>query len=106
MDGPQPPCAVSMTYVDSKFAHRDNRNGTFDSICRECFATIATAQWEASLEAAERAHVCDPEEAARFAEMHGFYSAPGVPPSQEPVPRRQRRTATSRRGISGPRAAL
>jgi hypothetical protein len=44
----------------AKFAHRSNRNGTTDSICRECFATVTTAIWEADLERAERAHCCDP----------------------------------------------
>jgi hypothetical protein len=44
----------------AKFAHRSNRNGTTDTICRECLATVATATWEAELERAEHAHACDP----------------------------------------------
>lgn len=42
------------------FAHRSNRNGTTDSICRRCFATVATATWEAELDRAERVHACEP----------------------------------------------
>lgn len=42
------------------FAHRSNRNGTTDSICRRCFATVATATWEAELDVAERGHACEP----------------------------------------------
>lgn len=43
-----------------KFAHRSNRNGTTDSICRQCLSTVATATWEAELERAERVHACEP----------------------------------------------
>jgi hypothetical protein len=38
------------------FPHRQNADGSFDSICSECFRTIATASTEAQLEAAERVH--------------------------------------------------
>lgn len=44
----------------AKFAHRSNRNGTTDTICRQCLATVATATWEAELERAEHRHACDP----------------------------------------------
>lgn len=44
----------------ARFAHRSNRNGTTDTICRQCFATVATAIWEADLDRAERTHTCDP----------------------------------------------
>lgn len=49
-----------------QFAHRFNRNGTTDTICRQCLATVATATWEAELERAERAHACDPWAAQHF----------------------------------------
>lgn len=42
------------------FARRPNEDGSMDSICRQCFATIATATWEEELRRAELAHVCDP----------------------------------------------
>jgi uncharacterized protein YbcV (DUF1398 family) len=50
----------------SQFARRANRNGTFDSFCRECFATIGITQWKADIEKAEQEHVCDP---ARLAQV-------------------------------------
>lgn len=42
------------------FAHRANRDGTVNSICRECRATVATSMWEADLDGAEKLHRCDP----------------------------------------------
>ena len=42
-----------------QFVHRQNRDNTIDSICRSCFATVATAMWEADLDAAEIDHSCD-----------------------------------------------
>lgn len=41
------------------YAHRYNRDGTTDSICKECFITVATAIWEADLERAEQKHLCE-----------------------------------------------
>jgi hypothetical protein len=43
-----------------KFPHRVNLNGTHDSICRVCLATIATVKREADLAEFEARHVCDP----------------------------------------------
>jgi hypothetical protein len=40
------------------FPHRQNPDGTIDSICTGCYFTIATATSTAELEAAERAHDC------------------------------------------------
>lgn len=42
------------------FAHRHNRNGTIDSICKNCFLTVASSNWEFALEPKELAHSCDP----------------------------------------------
>ena len=42
------------------FAHRENRDGTIDSICRTCFATIATSIRESELGRKEQEHRCDP----------------------------------------------
>jgi hypothetical protein len=41
------------------FAHRINRHGANDSICRGCYATVASSAEEADLAAHERTHVCD-----------------------------------------------
>ncbi len=42
------------------FPHRHNKDGSFDSICTKCFATIASAQIDAELAVYDRKHVCDP----------------------------------------------
>ncbi len=44
----------------SNFARREKRDGTRDSICRKCYATVRKAYWEADLEATEQMQVCDP----------------------------------------------
>jgi hypothetical protein len=40
------------------FPHRKNRDGTYDSICSQCFQTIGTRREEKDLLAEEKAHVC------------------------------------------------
>jgi len=40
------------------YPHRRNRDGSFDSICLHCFATIATANTERELVAYESKHIC------------------------------------------------
>ena len=42
------------------FAHRLNGNGTYDSICKNCFMTVANLRNEAELGPHERNHLCDP----------------------------------------------
>lgn len=42
-----------------QFLHRLNEDGTIDSICRECFVTVATALSNSELEREERKHRCD-----------------------------------------------
>jgi hypothetical protein len=44
----------------SQFAHRINDDDTVDSICRDCFVTVATESSESDLERDERYHSCDP----------------------------------------------
>lgn len=46
--------------VNSRTAHRHNHDGSFDAICKTCFATIARSSDEAVLDRLERNHVCDP----------------------------------------------
>ena len=48
------------------FPHRENRDGTWDSICPRCFRTVATATDPLKLEAEEIAHDCDPDEIYRL----------------------------------------
>jgi hypothetical protein len=40
--------------------HRRNEEGSYDSICRTCFVTIAQGMAESELAAFEEAHECDP----------------------------------------------
>ena len=49
-----------MSPLRPSFLRHVNANGTVDSVCRNCFATIATATKELELEEQERTHQCDP----------------------------------------------
>jgi hypothetical protein len=40
------------------FPHRRNPDGTFDSICIQCFVTVGTAATEAELKETEITHDC------------------------------------------------
>jgi hypothetical protein len=40
------------------FPHRRNKDGSFDSICLKCFATVASHKTEEELEAEDKNHVC------------------------------------------------
>jgi len=46
------------------FPHRHNSDGSFDSICAKCFATVANSKLEGELEEPEKQHVCDPSKVA------------------------------------------
>jgi hypothetical protein len=52
------------------FAHRYNPDGTCDSICSQCFQTIANVKDVAELPAVEGKHICDPHILKRF--EHGI----------------------------------
>jgi hypothetical protein len=41
------------------FPHRHNHDGSFDSICRICYATLARSMDEASLQPYESNHQCE-----------------------------------------------
>lgn len=43
------------------YTHRRNSDGTTDSICRRCFATVVTASREEDVDHAEHSHCCDPK---------------------------------------------
>jgi hypothetical protein len=49
-----------MSPLKRSFLRHENANGTIDSVCKSCFATVATATKETELEESERTHVCDP----------------------------------------------
>lgn len=69
---------MSQAYI-LKFVHRLNDCGTIDSICRECFATVATARSESALEGEQQKHRCDPGLLDRYKKLtpyKNFASAP------------------------------
>jgi hypothetical protein len=49
-----------------KFIHRINEDGSIDSICRDCFVTIATGRSRADLEQQEHHHACEPTLLERY----------------------------------------
>jgi hypothetical protein len=44
--------------VSAAYAHRQNRDGSVDSICKTCFATVAQAKDELALTQHEGTHCC------------------------------------------------
>jgi hypothetical protein len=62
------------------FPRRFNCDGTIDSICDCCFATVDTSTVEADLELSEVAHVCEP---ARVAYYHQIDSTAKRPPQND-----------------------
>ncbi len=42
------------------FPHRMNSDGSYDSICTKCYATVSSSEHEEDLTAQEELHVCDP----------------------------------------------
>ena len=66
------PQKIGSAMTDTRHAiypHRRNHDGSFDSICRTCFATIAQTRDEASLAQYEKKHHCE----------HRVLLGPGVP---------------------------
>lgn len=61
-----------------------NSDGTIDSICPRCYATIGTSTWEADLVRIEAAHICEPSRLSYFDEqrqkpvIHEQPSSPGT----------------------------
>jgi hypothetical protein len=41
------------------FPHRRNADGTFDSICMNCFLTVSHSKSEAELAESDKNHICD-----------------------------------------------
>lgn len=59
----------SLFFRQSEFPHRMNKDGTIDSICPRCYATIGTSTREADLKRMEAAHVCEPSRLSHFEEL-------------------------------------
>jgi predicted nucleic acid-binding Zn ribbon protein len=45
--------------TESDFTYRQNGDGSFDSICLDCFRTVCTAESIELLKAPEKQHVCE-----------------------------------------------
>lgn len=58
-----------MPHTSHPFAHRTNPDGTIDSICKTCFATVGTSEQEEYLKAIEDVHACDEWRLRVIAEM-------------------------------------
>lgn len=48
------------TLSRQRFPHRQNKDGSFDSVCTVCYATVASVEEERQLAVHEAAHKCDP----------------------------------------------
>lgn len=49
-----------------QYPHRRNRDGSVDSICPRCIATIASSSRESDLRFPEASHICEPWRLAYF----------------------------------------
>jgi hypothetical protein len=66
------------------FAHRHNPDGSFDSICTQCFHTIATAVAEAEFHVAETTHNCTGFHLIEIMHRTGYDRRPNR--SRQPAP--------------------
>ena len=62
-----------------QFLHRINNDGTIDSICRECFITVATARFGSALAREEQRHSCDPSLLERYKKVQPYKNFPVAP---------------------------
>jgi hypothetical protein len=51
--------------ITTLYPHRCNQDGSFDSICPICYATVARSRQEAELAEIDKAHVCDAYDLAK-----------------------------------------
>ena len=56
------------------YSHRQNRDGSFDSICPRCFRTIAREKTESALRPKEETHDCDFMETTGDSEFPSLHS--------------------------------
>jgi len=61
-----------LSLLKPSFPHRRNADGSHDSICTMCLATVATVKSEGELARHESAHVCEPFNLYRVS--HGLLS--------------------------------
>ena len=64
-----------MTYqIAPFFPHRRNKDGSLDSICLKCFATVGSQMTEAELTELDEAHVCSSTPLSRRGERASLTS--------------------------------
>jgi hypothetical protein len=56
------------------FPHRRNRDGSYDSICLTCFATVGSGTHE-ELVKYDKEHVCEPSRVAQRGLLHALSGA-------------------------------
>jgi hypothetical protein len=66
-----------LTQLKPSFPHRHNADGSHDSICKVCFATVATVLNELELAGFETAHVCQPADLYRLSQSQ--WARPRIP---------------------------
>ncbi len=52
-----------------RFPHRSNKDGSFDSICPACLATVISVRNEQDLPRHEAVHGCDPLRLAQLGQL-------------------------------------
>jgi hypothetical protein len=95
-------------FVHFEFPHRMKKDGTIDSICPRCFATVGCSTWEADLDRMEAAHECDPARLTSFNQHRRMpVVAERLSVSEEPSERTSLpvRSTWSHRKISSSRSA-
>jgi hypothetical protein len=59
-----------MANSSTQYAHRRNEDGSYDTICRTCFAAIARSKPESELAVCEKTHHCD----SSFLAERGYFN--------------------------------
>jgi hypothetical protein len=72
-----------LTLLRPHFPHRHNADGSHDSICTLCLATVATVQNELELAGFESAHVCEPANLHRASRLLPPRASVNGSPAQE-----------------------
>jgi hypothetical protein len=61
-----------MASKPNKFPRRRNKDGSYDSICLRCFATVARSKVNEEIPQGEQVHVCD----SSFLAERGHFTRP------------------------------
>jgi hypothetical protein len=64
------------TVSHTNFPHRENPDGTWDSICIQCLRTVASSVRESDLAEGEDSHFCDPLDLERLGKLKTHIQRP------------------------------